>query len=105
MRPGRGAFKLFLPLLAVCLAGAPPSAAAARGGGGGSAPPLTMEEIEVRGGRRAPERIHVPAPPDLFRPAPVPLELFRDDLVRPIPPHDLPTENPRRGGAHGGRHD
>jgi hypothetical protein len=102
MRPGRGAFKLVLPLLAVCLAGAPPSAGAAGGAGGGITPPLTMEEIEVRGGRGMPERLHVPAPPDLFRTAPVPLDLFREDLVRPIPPHELPREEPHLpGGDHG----
>jgi hypothetical protein len=62
----------------------------------GETPPLSMEELEVRGFRDKPGQLYVSVPNQVFSPPPVRFDLFREDLARPILPWEI-------AGEHSGR--
>lgn len=64
----------------------------------GGRPPLTMEELEVRGYREKPDRLFLPVPPGIRHAAPVRYDLFREDVTKPIQPWEIDTRNTRTGG-------
>lgn len=59
-------------------------------------PPLSMEELEVRGFRDKPGQLYVSVPNQVFSPAPVRFDLFREDLARPILPWEITGERSGR---------
>lgn len=52
-------------------------------GGKPSRDMVRMDAVEVQGIRERPQRLHLPAPELPVASAPLPLELFREDLARP----------------------
>lgn len=74
---------------AVLGAGILPPVARSQGAPPGSSP-LTMEELEVRGTRAKPGRLFFSAANPVPNPPETRLDLFRDDLARPILPWELP---------------
>lgn len=68
---------------------------------GADPPPLTMEELEVRGRREKPDRLYLPVPRGIRHAAPVGFDLLREDMTRPI----LPWEIDSRINAVGGKRD
>lgn len=64
-------------------------------------PPLTMEELEVRGRREKPDKLFLPVPRGIQHAAPVRFDLLREDMTRPI----LPWEIESRIKAMGGKRD
>lgn len=52
-------------------------------------PPLTMEELEVRGRREKPEGLYLPVPGGIRHSVPVRFDLFREDMTRPILPGEI----------------
>ena len=61
-------------------------------------PPLTMEELEVRGYREKPDRLFLPVPPGIRHSAPVRYDLFREDVTKPVLPWEIDIRKPRAGG-------
>jgi len=55
-------------------------------------PPLTMEELEVRGRREKPDRLFLPVPGAIRQMAPVRFDLFREDMARPVLPWEIGTQ-------------
>ena len=60
-------------------------------------PALTMEELEVRGRLEKPDRLFVPVSWPIVLPSPVRLDLFREDLLKPIFPWEIPNGTPSSG--------
>lgn len=59
-------------------------------------PPLTMEELEVRGFREKPGQLYISFPNPVFTPAPVRFDLLRDDIARGILPWEISEGNTDR---------
>jgi hypothetical protein len=59
-------------------------------------PPLTMEELEVRGFREKPGQLYLSVPNPVFTPAPVRFDLLREDIARVIHPWEVFEENTGR---------
>jgi hypothetical protein len=57
--------------------------------GGAGEPPLTMEELEIRGRREKPEELYLPPPGEIRHAPPVPFDLIREDMTRPILPREI----------------
>lgn len=68
---------------------------------GADPPPLTMEELEVRGRSEKPDRLYLPVPRGIRHAAPVRFDLLREDMTRPV----LPWEIDSRDNAVGGKRD
>ncbi len=66
-------------------------------------PPLTMEELEVRGSREKPDMLFLPPLKTLFHAAPAHLDLLAEDMARPILPWEIADDNMStlNGGALG----
>lgn len=79
---------------AVVGAGILPPLARSQGAPAGSSP-LTMEELEVRGIRTKPGRLFFSAANPEPAPAEPRMDLFRDDLQKPILPWEIPGTRPR----------
>ena len=56
-----------------------------------ASPTLTMEELEVRGKLEKPDRLFVPVSWPTVPPSPLRLDLFREDLLKPIFPWEIPN--------------
>ncbi len=56
-------------------------------------PPLTMEELEVRGRREKPDRLYLPVPRGIRHAAPVRFDLLREDMTRPVLPWEIDSRN------------
>jgi hypothetical protein len=54
-------------------------------------PSLTMEELEVRGRQEKPDTLFLPVPAVIRHSAPVRLDLFREDMTRPVLPWEIDT--------------
>jgi hypothetical protein len=65
---------------------------------GSDPPPLTMEELEVRGHREKPDRLYLPVPRGIRHAAPVRFDLLREDMTRPILPWEIDSRNQAVGG-------
>jgi hypothetical protein len=65
---------------------------------GGDQPPLTMEELEVRGRQEKPDRLFLPVPRGIRHAAPVRFDLFREDMTRPVLPLEINSRNQLEGG-------
>ncbi len=63
------------------------------------APPVTMEELEVRGVRENPDRLYVSVPNPIFDPAPVRFDLFAEDLREPVFPPEFDNASQPNGGS------
>lgn len=61
-------------------------------------PPLTMEELEVRGYREQPERLYLPVPLGIRHASPVRYDLLLEDVTRPILPWEIEIRNHFAGG-------
>lgn len=61
-------------------------------------PPLTMEELEVRGHREKPDRLYLPVPRGIRHAAPVRFDLLREDMTRPVLPWEIDSRNKPVGG-------
>jgi len=61
-------------------------------------PPLTMEELEVRGRREKPDKLYLPVPRGIRTPAPVRFDLLREDMTRPILPWEIDSRKKPVGG-------
>lgn len=61
-------------------------------------PPLTMEELEVRGRREKPDRLYLPVPRGIHHAAPVRFDLLREDMARPVLPWEIESRNQPVGG-------
>lgn len=68
-------------------------------GAGEETPPLSMEELEVRGVIEKPDRLYVSMPKPIFDPAPVRFDLFSEDLGSAVCPPEIGQETPPSGGA------
>jgi len=62
-----------------------------------ASPALTMEELEVRGRLEKPDRLFVPVSWPIVLPTPVRLDLFREDLLKPVFPWEIPNGTPSSG--------
>lgn len=60
--------------------------------------PLTMEDLEVRGYREKPDQLHLPVPQKIFHPSPVRVDLFLEDMTRPVMPWEISQDNTAKGG-------
>lgn len=67
---------------------------------GADPPPLTMEELEVRGRREKPDRLYLPVPRGIRYPAPVRFDLLREDMTRPVLPWEIDSRYKPVGGKH-----
>jgi hypothetical protein len=65
---------------------------------GADPPPLTMEELEVRGRREKPDRLYLPVPRGIPHAAPVRFDLLREDMTRPVLPWEIDSRNKAMGG-------
>jgi hypothetical protein len=61
-------------------------------------PPLTMEELEVRGRREKPDRLYLAVPRGIRHAAPVRFDLLREDMTRPVLPWEIDNRNEPEGG-------
>lgn len=68
-------------------------------GAGAEPPPLSMEELEVRGAIEKPDRLYVSMPKPIFDPAPVRFDLFAEDLGSPVCPPEIGNGISPNGGA------
>ncbi len=94
MKRRRGAWRIVIWVTAAVLgAGFLPPLARSQGAPGGSSP-LTMEELEVRGIRTKPGRLFFSAANPAPAPAEPRMDLFRDDLDKPILPWEIPQTPP-----------
>jgi hypothetical protein len=64
----------------------------------GDPPPLTMEELEVRGRREKPERLYLSVPRGIRHSAPVRFDLLREDMAKPILPWEIESRSELAGG-------
>ncbi len=65
---------------------------------GADPPPLSMEELEVRGRREKPDRLYLPVPRGIRHAVPVRFDLLREDMTRPILPWEIDSRNKSVGG-------
>ena len=65
---------------------------------GADRPPLTMEELEVRGSREKPDRLYLPVHRGIRHAAPVRFDLLREDMTRPVLPSEIDSRNQPVGG-------
>jgi hypothetical protein len=65
---------------------------------GADPPPLTMEELEVRGRREKPDRLYLPVPRGIRHTVPVRFDLLREDMTRPVLPWEIDGRNQPVGG-------
>jgi hypothetical protein len=65
---------------------------------GADQPPLTMEELEVRGHLEKPDRLFLPVPRGIRHAAPVRFDLLREDMTRPVLPWEIDSRNQPVGG-------
>jgi hypothetical protein len=65
---------------------------------GADPPPLTMEELEVRGHREKPDRLYLPVPRGIRHTVPVRFDLLREDMTRPVLPWEIDGRNKPVGG-------
>ena len=65
---------------------------------GGDQPPLTMEELEVRGRQEKPDTLFLPVPRGIRHGAPVRFDLYREDMTRPVLPWEINSRNQLEGG-------
>lgn len=56
-------------------------------------PPLTMEELEVRGKREKPDKLFLPSPGGMRHSPSVRFDLFREDVTRPVHPGEIDAGN------------
>lgn len=63
-------------------------------------PPLTMEEVEVRGSGDLPETFFAPAPSPERGSTPVRYDLLREQTLAPISPGEDDDDGRRTGVAH-----
>ena len=90
--------RLAIPLLVLVL-GTPAAGADRAAAPEATRPQLKMEEIEVRGSRETPDRLFLPAPPEVSVPAGTRYDLFLADLGRPIFPRPTRSGNAADGGT------
>ena len=64
----------------------------------GSQPPLTMEELEVRGKHEKPDKLFLPTPGGIRHSTSVRFDLFREDMTKPVHPWEIDTRNRSEGG-------
>jgi hypothetical protein len=64
---------------------------------GADPPPLTMEELEVRGRREKPDRLYLPVPRGIRHAAPR-FDLLREDMTKPVLPWEIDARNQPVGG-------
>lgn len=80
-------------LVRLILAGLIGSGAAVFPGDGRAAdvdqPPLSMEELEVRGYREKPDTLYLPVSRGIRHAAPVRFDLLREDMTRPVLPWEI----------------
>lgn len=62
-----------------------------------ASPALTMEELEVRGRLEKPDRLFVPVSWPIVFPSPVRMDLFREDLLKPVFPWEITNGDPSSG--------
>jgi hypothetical protein len=67
-------------------------------------PPLTMEELEVRGRREKPDRLYLSVPRGMRHAAPVRFDLLREDMTRPVLPWEIDNQNEPAGGKRDHEH-
>jgi hypothetical protein len=60
-------------------------------------PSLTMEELEVRGRLEKPDRLFVPVSWPIVFPSPARMDLFREDMLKPVLPWEIPNGDPPGG--------
>ncbi len=65
-------------------------------------PPLTMEELEVRGFRDKPGQLYFSVPDQVFSPAPVRYDLLAEDLAKPFLPWEIVEHSGRSERKTGG---
>jgi hypothetical protein len=66
-------------------------------GAAADSPVLTMEELEVRGKLEKPDRLFVPVSRRIVLPSPTRMDLFREDLLKPVSPWEIPNGGPSSG--------
>lgn len=72
-------------------------------GAGGDVPKLSMDELEVRGKRQKTPVLYLPVPEGAYLLSPPPLDLIREELVRPVLPSEAAAEaRPQRGRSREG---
>jgi hypothetical protein len=95
----RGRIKMvFLLLAALAGSGMMMGTGKAARAAGKDQPPLTMEELEVRGRREKPDRLYLPVPQGIRHAAPVRFDLLREDMTRPVLPWEIDGRNQPVGG-------
>lgn len=80
----------------VCIVAITPPAVARAADGG--QPPLTMEELEVRGKREKPDKLFLPTPGGMHHSTSVRFDLFREDITKPVHPWKIDTRSRAEGG-------
>ena len=99
MRRERGSPRSTLRNMAAIAVAAAAVSAGHLPAGGAETTPLSMEELEVRGVIEKPDRLYVSMPKPIFDPAPVRLDLFSEDLGRPVHPPEIGNGILSDGGA------
>jgi hypothetical protein len=94
----RGRIKLVFLLLACLISSGMMMGTGKARAAGTNPPPLTMEELEVRGRREKPDRLYLPVPRGIRHAAPVRFDLLREDMTRPILPWEIDGRNQPAGG-------
>jgi hypothetical protein len=94
----RGQIKLVFLLLACLISPGMMMGTGKARAAGTNPPPLTMEELEVRGRREKPDRLYLPVPRGIRHAAPVRFDLLREDMTRPILPWEIDGRNQPVGG-------
>lgn len=56
-------------------------------------PPLSMEELEVRGIREKPDKLYLPVSRRMRHEAPVRFDLLQEDMTRPVLPWEINIRN------------
>lgn len=60
-------------------------------------PPLSMEELEVRGIREKPDKLYLPVSRGIRHEAPVRFDLLKEDMMSPVLPWEIEIRNSRGG--------
>lgn len=60
-------------------------------------PPLSMEELEVRGIREKPDTLYLPVSRGIRHEAPVRFDLLKEDMTSPVLPWEIDIRNSRGG--------
>lgn len=69
----------------------------------GQTPPLTMEELEVRGYRDKPGQLYFSVSDQVFVPAPVRFDLLAEDVAKPFLPWEIVRDPGRDEGKARGK--